>query len=269
MTGSTIPSRAPDGTRSRLRRIGRRSWAAGGGRGGWAGGPPPPSPAPPRAAWLRAARDGHAPGGVRLFDLGARIWQESEAWPATPTVLHLGGTGRAAADERDGSLTIVQPDDDSAECLVHDPWRPVPSLPPGSDRALLDQRGDVLTFTTPPLTEPLPLAGRVSAELRAEADAPDFDLSCTLSRVVDGRVWPIAGGHRRVARAEPVVTVDLRATCATLFPGEALRLSVAGASFPAFPVNPGTGQDPTRARAIDACTITIAVRHGSRLVVGG
>ncbi len=145
----------------------------------------------------------------------------------------------------------------------------MPTLPPGSDHALVEQRGDVLTFTTPPLTEPLLLVGWVSAQLRAEADAPDFDLSCTLSRVVAGQVWPIATGHCRVARAEPVVTVDLRATCATLFPGEALRLSVAGASFPAFPVNPGTGQDPTRARAIDARTITVAVRHGSRLVVGG
>lgn len=222
-----------------------------------------------QAGWLRAALDGHPPGGVRLFDLGARVWRELEAWPVTPMVFHLGGTGRAACDERDGTLTTAPPVNDVAECLVHDPWRPVPTLPPGSDRALVEQRGDVLTFTSAPLTGPLPLAGSVTAQLRAEADAPDFDLSCTLSRVAGGHVWPIATGHRRVARAEPVVTVDLRGTCATLFPGEALRLSVAGASFPAFPVNPGTGQDPARARAIEARVITIRVRHGSRLVVGG
>ncbi len=151
-----------------------------------------------QANWLHAALDGNPPGGVRLFDLGARTWRELAAWPSEPAMFHLGGIGRAAADECHGTLTTAQPGDDAAECIVHDPWRPVPTLPPGADRAALEQRGDVLTFTSAAMTEPLLLAGTVSMELRATADAPDFDLSCTLSRVVDGYVWPVATGHRRV-----------------------------------------------------------------------
>lgn len=221
-----------------------------------------------QVAWFHAALEGDPPQGVRLFDLGARTWRERATWPDGRTKFYLGGTGRAAIDERDGMLTPTATDDGD-DCFVHDPWRPVPTLPPGSDRALLDQRGDILTFTTAPSTEPTLLAGSVAVELFADADAPDFDLSCTLSRVTDGQVWPIATGHRRVSDTTRPVVVGMRGTCATLARGESLRLSIAGANFPAFPVNPGTGQDPTRARAIDARTITMRIGHGSRLLVGG
>jgi hypothetical protein len=68
------------------------------------------------------------------------------------------------------------------------------------------------------------------------------------------------------------IEIPLRATCATIKPGERLRLSVAGACFPAYPVNPGTGQNPTAASAAEARIITLGVRHGgscsSRLRVG-
>ena len=137
------------------------------------------------------------------------------------------------------------------------------------DRALVDQRPDVLTFTTTPLSAPLLLAGSVAADLNVAADAPAFDVSCVLSRVgPDGRAFAFAEGYRRMSESGPL-QVPMRGTCITLAAGEALRLSVAGAAFPAFPVNPGTGQDPTRARAIDARIITLRLRHGGRVTIGG
>ena len=54
----------------------------------------------------------------------------------------------------------------------------------------------------------------------------------------------------------------MRATCAAIAPGEALRLSIAAACFPAYPVNPGTGCDPADASMDEAQIITIGVRHG-------
>jgi putative CocE/NonD family hydrolase len=143
----------------------------------------------------------------------------------------------------------------------------VPSVPAGVDRAATDARPDVLTFTGAPALETLLLAGNVVATLDIAADAPDFDVACTLSRVRGAQVIAIAEGYRRVTTPGPV-DVPMRATCLTLQPGDALRLSVAGAAFPAFPVNPGTGEDPTRARAIDARTITLRLRRGSRIVIG-
>lgn len=68
---------------------------------------------------------------------------------------------------------------------------------------------------------------------------------------VDGRV-----------QDEGPVAVPMRATAITLSAGEALRLSVAAASFPAYPVDPDTGADPTATAAIDARVITLGVHAG-------
>jgi putative CocE/NonD family hydrolase len=102
----------------------------------------------------------------------------------------------------------------------------------------------------------------VTAELWAEADQPSFDLSVVLSMVEpDGRVWNLTQGHRP-ASASGRVGVGLRATCATVPAGHALRVSVAGACFPAYPVNPGTGGMPHETRAEDERVITLRIAHG-------
>ncbi len=231
--------------------------------------------------WLKGvANDVEREPPVRLFDMGARDWVDFDSWPGETMRFSLGGAGRAALDERDGVLARDPPASCSIEYWVHDPWRPAPTLggPHGSpagpvDRAAVEMRPDVLTFTSAPFDEPLALAGDVVAALHITADAPDVDLACVLSRVfADGRSFEIASGYRRVpAPAAGPIDVPMRATCVTLAPGEALRLSVAGASFPGYPVNPGTGGDPTSARRADARIITLGVvcggPAGSALVV--
>jgi predicted acyl esterase len=54
----------------------------------------------------------------------------------------------------------------------------------------------------------------------------------------------------------------MRALCATLPAGDALRLSLAGANFPAFAVNPGTGAAPAEAQQIDNRVISLFVGSG-------
>jgi putative CocE/NonD family hydrolase len=220
---------------------------------------------------------------VRLFDLGENTWREFSFWPGTAAVFFLDGSGRASIDESDGKLGVKLPQREGMEFIVHDPWRPVPAVggaygtPSGPiDRSALDSRPDILTFTTEPVPEPITIAGDVAAELWLLADAPSFDVSCILSRVAaDGRAMPLAQGYRLVKSGTSLnqaINIPLRATCATIKPGQRLRLSIAGACFPAYPVNPGTGQNPTAAFAADARTITLGLRHGgqhaSRLRVG-
>lgn len=131
---------------------------------------------------------------------------------------------------------------------------------------MIDARGDVLTFTMPPSTRELRLAGEVAAHLWLTCDAPSFDLCCTLSRVIpSGRALVLTQGYRRVVpgtRLDRAIEIPMRATCASIAPGEALRLSIAAACFPAYPVNPGNGRDPVDALLDEARIITIGVRHG-------
>ena len=185
---------------------------------------------------------------------------DSASWPANrATHFFLHGSGRASIDDSDGKLGFEPPSREATDFVVHDPWRPVPAVGGALWHAVrpgrsfrVDARPDVLTFTTEPAVEPITIAGDVAAELWLCADAPSFDVSCVLSRVApQGEALPLAQGYRLVkpgTNLNQPIEIPLRATCATIKPGERLRLSVAGACFPAYPVNPGTGQNPRRRR---------------------
>ncbi|MDB5406777.1 MAG: hydrolase CocE/NonD family protein [Rhodospirillales bacterium] len=210
---------------------------------------------------------------VRLFDMGRNAWREFGAWPESRTTLYLAGDGRASIDETEGALEVVAPADASCDFIVHDPWRPVPSVggaygtPNGpADRSTVDARPDVLTFTTSSLDAELRLAGDVAAELFLACDAPSFDVSCVLCRVLpNGQSIPLAQGYRLVKSGTDLanaIVVPMRATCATIGLGERLRLAVAASCFPAYPINPGTGGDPTNTATIAARIVTLGVHSG-------
>jgi putative CocE/NonD family hydrolase len=210
---------------------------------------------------------------VRLFDTSANCWRDFAAWPnPVPQAWHITSSGLAAARTEDGRLVREPPPAASVDVLVHDPWRPVPSLgghdgqPPGpQDRSALDQRADVACYTSRPLDAPLLLAGSVRAEIHVDAEAPSHDLAAILSQVTpDGRAITLTQGYLRVAdsRNRGPRIVGMRALCATIPAGSALRLSLQAASFPAFVVNPGTGASAAEARPFDSRIITLALHGG-------
>ena len=222
---------------------------------------------------------------VRLFDMGANRWQDWLSWPqVSPTPYPLTSTGLAGMRTDDGHLlpaaANLPPGND---VIVHDPWRPVPSLgghsgiPSGSfDRAALDGRSDVLTYRTAPLTHSLRITGTPTLTLYLTADAPSVDLSAVLSEVFpDGRAFNLTQGYGRFTLAAPPrptdspgaptpppITLPLQATSFTLPPGHALGLSLAAAAFPAYPVNSGTGSEIETVPQIAHRILTLTVRHG-------
>ena len=224
--------------------------------------------------WLKGKDTGlMSQAQVRLFDLGNNTWREFPSWPRKSATWFLQGGGRASIDEGDGKFVHEAPSHEMADFIVHDPWRPVPAVggaygtPPGpADRSAIDARPDVVTFTSDPMGEAFAITGDVEVELWMTADAPSFDVSCVLSRVApNGGAMTLAQGYRLVKAGTNLnnpIDISLRATCVTIKPGERLRLSIAGACFPAYPVNPGTGQNPTAAAASTARIVTLGVRHG-------
>jgi uncharacterized protein len=224
--------------------------------------------------WLKGSTNGiAAEPAVRLFDLGAEKWRDFATWPTTAAAFYLGGSGRVALDDDAGTLTQQSTPNEGCDFIVHDPWRPVPAVggpygdPPGpAERAATDARPDVLTFTMTPTHDQLVLAGDVTARLWLISDAPSFDVSCVLSRLSpDGKATTLTHGYRLIKPGTDLgspVDVPMRATCVTLKPGERLRLSVAAACFPAYPINPGTGADPAATPTADARTITLGVHYG-------
>lgn len=211
---------------------------------------------------------------VRLFDLIANTWREFDAWPSPGRhAFYTSGDGLASTT-RSGLLSGQMPARATCDVIVHDPWRPTPSLGGHNaelggmrERANLDDRGDVLVYTSEPVAAALLLAGEVELILAVRADQPSFDVSAVLSRVTpDGRVFNLTQGYCRVDNpgAAPL-RLDMRALCATLPAGDLLRLSLSAASFPAFAVNPGTGAVPADARLIDSRIITLSVDSGGTM----
>jgi putative CocE/NonD family hydrolase len=210
-----------------------------------------------------------SPACLDVFDLGNQQWQELHDFPNTDQTWYLQSSGLASVQT--GKLspkklvnTVIE-----ADVFVHDPWRPVPSLgghagsPQGVlERGKLDDRADVLTYTSEPLSDSLTVCGVPELRIHVNGDRPSFDLAVTVSQITKSdQVLPFSHGYYHSPQGSARLTIPLQATCITLAKGDRLRVSISGASFPAYPVNPGTGQRPTHAHLADQQVITFMVMN--------
>ncbi|MDZ8190023.1 MAG: CocE/NonD family hydrolase [Nostoc sp. ChiSLP02] len=210
---------------------------------------------------------------VCLFEMGTNTWR---TFPNFPTPIHksyfLSTTGLASIREDSGTLipSPQSPVPNTFDILVHDPWRPVPSLgghagmPAGVfERSHLDCRSDVLTYTSKPLEEDLHLAGDVIVEIYCTADQPSYDLCAILSEVhPNGKVYNLTQGYIHCRDASTSTKIQLQATCARIAKGNALRLSLSAACFPAYAMNSGNGAVTSSESLPDAQIIALTVNCG-------
>ncbi|MEQ9554073.1 MAG: CocE/NonD family hydrolase [Coleofasciculus sp. G3-WIS-01] len=220
---------------------------------------------------------------VYLFEMGSNQWRYFDTWLQNNQKSYcLASTGLATVRDDSGTLIPQLESLDELPLLsavtdvfVHDPWRPVPALgghaaiPAGSfDRCAIDSRTDVLTYTSAPFTEDLHLMGDVAVEVFCYADKPTFDLCVVLSEVLpNGIVYNFTQGYATVSLGQEItpVRIELQPTCMKIAKGNALRLSLSAACFPAYPVNPGTGIHPGEIPMMDAQIITVSVNCGGNL----
>lgn len=201
---------------------------------------------------------------VRIFVMGANVWRDEPDWPLA-----------RARDERwylraDGRLSKQPPAEEPPDEYTYDPHDPAPTLGgptslPGRfmrtsagpvDQAQLEQRPDVLVFSSEPLEQPLEVTGPLQLVLHASSSAPDTDFVAKLCDVdPDGRSLILAEGvlraryregFERPAPLEPdrpyELEIDLVATSNVFAAGHRIRLDVTSSSFPRFDRNPNSGR---------------------------
>ncbi|MBW4556911.1 MAG: CocE/NonD family hydrolase [Trichormus sp. ATA11-4-KO1] len=211
---------------------------------------------------------------VCLFEMGSNIWRNYPRLPIQNQKSYfLSTTGLASIREDSGTLNTQNSTLSTTDVLVHDPWRPVPTLgghaamPAGVfERSHIDCRSDVLTYTSQPLIKDLHLAGDVAVEIWCSADQPSYDLCAVLSEVhPDGRVYNLTQGymHCRQGIDHLPIKIQLQATCVRIAKGNALRLSLSAACFPAYVMNSGHGAVINSDSLLDAEIITLKVSCGS------
>jgi len=221
--------------------------------------------------WLRGrpdALDGSAP--VKIFVMGIDQWRDEQDWPLPDTRFvsyYLHGSGRANTAGGDGELSPEPPAETATDTFLYDPRRPVPTLggrvmlPTTAnaagpvDQRPVEDRDDVLCFTSPVLTEPLEVTGHVRLTLFASSSAPDTDFTGKLVDVFpDGRAIYLTDGIIRaryrnsLAEPEPLtpgetyqLSLDLSVTSNVFLPGHRIRLEISSSNFPRFDRNTNTG----------------------------
>ncbi len=210
---------------------------------------------------------------VCLFEMGSNFWRSFPNLPIQNQKSYfLSTTGIASIREDSGTLSTEISTLSTTDVLVHDPWRPVPAvgghaaIPAGVfERLHIDCRSDVLTYTSEALIEDLHLAGNVTLEIWSSADQPSYDLCAVLSEIYpDGRVFNLTQGYVHCPDGVNNVSrkVQLQATCIRIAKGNALRLSLSAACFPAYAMN-GNGAVISSDSLLNAQVITVTVSCGS------
>jgi putative CocE/NonD family hydrolase len=227
---------------------------------------------------------------VQYFTMGINQWQHSETWPpegAKNITLNLTSAGQANTLHGDGKLmlstssipsSLVQFTDsatkidlkaDVPDHFTYDPMHPTPSYGgnvccaantiPGTGGALdqrkMEERPDILVYTSEPLKEGIEVSGPITATLYVSSDVKDTDVTVKVIDVLpdgtaynldetiqrlryrdgdDKTVWMAAGKVYKV-------TLTPMNTSNYFDAGHRIRIEVAGANFPRFDRNLNTG----------------------------
>ena len=232
---------------------------------------------------------------VDYFEMGENKWHASNAWPLPGTDYekwYFVSGGHAASVMGDGALTQTAPGSAVSgeevaysptelagalpfepltavsDKFVYNPSDPVPSVgghsccawtsgPQGQfDQSAIEQRSDILIYSSAPLAKPLEVTGPITVTLYAESSATDTDFTAKLVDVYpDGAAVNLANGIQvarfRDSLCSPSLihpgetykyTIHVWPTSNLFLPGHRIRVEISSSDFPQFAPNPNTGE---------------------------
>jgi len=203
--------------------------------------------------WYAAVRENTLDSWPRVifYLMGANEWYCADDWPipgAQSVALYLGCGGRLSSE--------VPQDDSAPDQYTYDPQAPTPTVggsivsyvyPPGSvDVSEVQNRQDVLVYTSERLSHDLDVVGPLSLVLYASSSAVDTDFVARISDVFpDGRAIQLQNGILRARyrsfAGEPELLepgrvyrleIDMWATANRFRAGHRLRIDISSSDFP-------------------------------------
>lgn len=237
--------------------------------------------------WLRDEDNGISDEPpVRVFVMGAGRWRTSEDWPLPETDFqdwYFHSDGRANGLGGDGTLSREEPGDEPPDSYLYNPRNPVPTvggplccnavftLGGAYDQRVVEQREDVLVYTSAPLEHDIEVTGPLKVVLHAASTAPDTDFTaklvdvepCGFARNLNDGI--IRARYRRSMREpEPIVPgevveyeIDLVGTSNLFRAGHRIRVEISSSNFPRFDRNPNTGESPADATTLASAMQTV------------
>jgi len=246
-------------------------------------------------------QDNGVEGGPRIdyFLMGENRWHVAHEWPLAATVYqtwYLSSGGHANSVMGDGALTpapVVKgaPSDQ----FTYDPTNPVPSVgghsccswtsgPQGQfDQSAIEQRPDILVFSSAPLEQAMEVTGPITVMLYASSTAPDTDFTAKLVDVFpDGTAVNLANGIQRASFRASLTTptpikpgqaypykINVWPTANLFAKGHRIRLEISSSDYPQFAPNPNTGEPFGTSAKTQPATQTILhdYAHASAIIL--
>ena len=207
---------------------------------------------------------------VRIFVMGVNEWRDEDEWPldrAIESPFYLHSRGGANTLSGDGELTQTSPGEEASDSFLYNPQFPVPTtggvlccddvfMPSGVyDQRSVEQRSDVLVYSSQALEQSLEVTGPIIVTLYASTSAEDTDFTAKLVDVdATGFARNLTDGIIRARyrnsslEASAVIPgeiieykIDLWATSNVFLKGHTIRLEVSSSNFPRFDRNLNTG----------------------------
>lgn len=226
--------------------------------------------------WLKGLDNGiDREPAVRVFLMGENRWRDADDWPIPGTKFtkyYLHSKGDARLTHGGGYLSTDPPGEEPADRYTYDPGDPTPEVLTADknwivgpvNRVSVEERDDVLVYTTESLTEPVEVTGPLSAVIYLATSAPS---TCLFVRLIDvfpeGTPYPVfvtIGDPYRTHWAKEVerrpdgtsivkADVELPMTGNVFRAGHRIRVEISSAAAPTFRginVDPATEPYATR-----------------------
>ena len=185
-------------------------------------------------------------------------WIEAEQWPPQ----NIGE--ETVYLTANGTLQLQKPLETGGVSFDYDPTDPVPTLGGNNltisrgpyDHKQLNERSDILSFSSEVLTEPVRVEGAISAKLYVSSNCPDTDFTLKLIDVYpDGREMLVTDAIQRlrfrngvtendVSLLTPgkmaVVTILLPPMAIVFNSGHQMKFCISSSNYPRYEINPNT-----------------------------
>jgi putative CocE/NonD family hydrolase len=202
---------------------------------------------------------------VQFYVMGANRWRSANDWPIAGTKFtkyYLHSRGRANTRSGDGALSTAEPSEEPPDRFTYDPKSPVPTTGSSSaggsmagDQREVENRSDVLVYTTPPLQEGVDVTGPLEVVLYVGSSARDTDFTAKLVDVYpDGTAFNLQWGILRARYRDGFnkkvwmkpgevypLKIDLHSTSNHFAVGHRIRLEISSSNFPRVDRNLNTG----------------------------
>ena len=220
--------------------------------------------------WLKGIKNGwDERSKVEFFVIGDNEWRFEEHWPlerVSVAKYYLHSQGQANTKNGNGLLDTLLPGEEQTDTFDYDPQNPVAIALETDywslgqylkDRQGVEDRQDVLVYTSPTFEEEIEITGPIQVTLFASSSVKDTDYTATLVDVFpDGYCHMIQEGiiraRYRDSDTNPTLiepekiyeyTIDLWATSFVIKPSHRLRVEISSSNFNRFDRNLNTGDE--------------------------